>query len=146
MQQTNAGLFGLDLFHLVLHLRIISTMNTSKRQLSFWIKLLYGSGDWGISSMGMMRSIFYAIYLTDVVGLEPRLASFGALLGIVWDGINDPLIGLLSDRLQTRWGRRRPFLLWFAIPFGSSFIMLWSAPNWENQTALMIYVTVTFMI
>ena len=110
------------------------------------MKLLYGSGDWGISSIGMMRSIFYAIYLTDVVGLEPRLASFGALFGIVWDAINDPIIGILSDRLKTRWGRRRPFLLWFAIPFGLSFVMLWSAPAWDNQVALLIYVTLTFMI
>jgi GPH family glycoside/pentoside/hexuronide:cation symporter len=110
------------------------------------MKLLYGSGDWGISSIGMMRSIFYAIYLTDVVGLEPRLASFGALAGIVWDAINDPIIGILSDRLRTRWGRRRPFLLWFAIPFGLSFVILWSAPNWDNQIALMIYVTLSFMI
>jgi GPH family glycoside/pentoside/hexuronide:cation symporter len=110
------------------------------------MKLLYGSGDWGISSMGMMRSIFYAIYLTDVVGLDPRLGSFGALAGIVWDAINDPIIGILSDRLQTRWGRRRPFLLWFAIPFGLSFISLWSAPNWDSQTALLIYVTLSFMI
>lgn len=114
--------------------------------LPFWVKLLYGSGDWGISSIGMMRSIFYAIYLTDVVGLAPQLASFGALFGIVWDAVNDPIIGVLSDRLKTRWGRRRPFLLWFAVPFGLSFIMLWSAPEWDNQTALLIYVTVTFML
>ena len=54
----------------------------------------------------MMRSIFYAIYLTDVVGLDPRLGSFGALIGIAWDAINDPLIGLLSVRMRTRWERR----------------------------------------
>jgi GPH family glycoside/pentoside/hexuronide:cation symporter len=96
--------------------------------------------------MGMMRSIFYAIYLTDVVGLDPRLGSFGALAGIVWDAVNDPVIGILSDRLRTRWGRRRPFLLWFAIPFGLSFITLWSAPAWESQTALLIYVTLSFML
>ena len=93
-----------------------------------------------------MRSIFYAIYLTDVVGLEPRLASFGALAGILWDAVNDPIIGILSDRLRTRWGRRRPFLLWFAVPFGISFITLWSAPNWESQTALLTYVTLSFML
>jgi len=120
--------------------------NGSKTHILFWMKLLYGSGDWGISSVGMMRSIFYAIYLTDVVGLEPRRASFGALVGIVWDAVNDPIIGILSDRLRTRWGRRRPFLLWFAIPFGLSFIMLWSAPDWDSQTALLIYVTLTFML
>ena len=80
----------------------------SKRRLPRWLKVLYGSGDWGISSGGMMRSIFYAIYMTDVVGLEPRIASFGALIGILWDAINDPIIGTLSDRIHTRWGRRRP--------------------------------------
>lgn len=117
-----------------------------EKRLPFWVKFLYGSGDWGISSIGMMRSIFYAIYLTDVVGLEPRLASFGALVGIVWDAINDPLIGIISDRLHTKWGRRRPFLLWFAIPFGLSFVILWSAPAWESQFALLIYVTISFMV
>lgn len=119
---------------------------TTKSRLPVWLKLLYGSGDWGISSMGMMRSIFYAIYLTDVVGLDPRLGSFGALVGIVWDAINDPVIGLLSDRLRTRWGRRRPFLLWFAIPFGISFVTLWSAPDWDSPTALLVYVTLSFML
>jgi len=120
--------------------------NNTHQRLPLWVKLLYGSGDWGISSIGMMRSIFLAIYLTDVVGLEPRLASYGALLGIVWDAVNDPIIGILSDRLNSRWGRRRPFLLWFAIPFGLSFVILWSAPNWDNQIALLVYVTLSFMI
>ena len=118
----------------------------NRARLSFWLKFLYGSGDWGISSIGMMRSIFLAIYLTDVVGLEPRLASFGALVGIIWDAVNDPLIGILSDRLNTRWGRRRPFLLWFAVPFGLSFVILWSAPDWDNQIALLAYVTASFML
>ena len=121
-------------------------MQALTKKLPFWLKLLYGSGDWGLSSIGMMRSIFYALYLTDVVGIEPRLASIGALAGIVWDAINDPLIGMISDRIQTRWGRRRPFLLWFAFPFGLSFVILWSAPNWESQIALTIYVTLAFMI
>lgn len=118
----------------------------STHRLPFWLKFLYGSGDWGISAIGMMRSIFYAIYLTDVVGLEARLASFGALFGIIWDAINDPIIGIISDRLNTRWGRRRPFLLWFAIPFGLSFVILWSAPAWDSQLALLVYVTIAFMI
>jgi GPH family glycoside/pentoside/hexuronide:cation symporter len=121
-------------------------MQAPDKKLSFWLKFLYGSGEWGISSIGMMRSIFYAIYLTDVVGLEPRLASFGALAGIVWDAINDPIVGYFTDRLSTRWGRRRPFLLWFAIPFALSFVVLWSAPKWENQIVLTIYVTFAFML
>jgi len=121
-------------------------MNKSSSRLPFRLKLLYGSGDWGISSLGILRSVFYAFFLTDVVGLEPRLASFGALVGVIWDAINDPLIGLLSDRLRTRWGRRRPFLLWFSIPFGIGFVILWTAPHWESQMARLVYVTLAFMI
>ena len=100
----------------------------------------------GLFQHGYDAFHFYAIDLTDVVGLEPRLASFGALIGIVWVGINDPIIGLLSDRIRTRWGRWHPFLLWFSIPFGLSFITLWTAPGWESRTALLVYVILSFML
>lgn len=115
-------------------------------RLSFWTKVVFGSGDWSISSFGTLRQIFYAIFLTDAVGLEPRLASFAALLGILWDAINDPLVGLLSDRIRTRWGRRRPFLLFFSIPFGLGFVLLWWAPPWESQIALAVTVSLAYML
>ena len=119
---------------------------TSTPKLSFWTKLVYGTGDWSGSSYGTLRQIFYAIFLTDVVGLEPRLASVAALLGIIWDAVNDPLVGILTDRVRTRWGRRRPFLLIFAIPFGLSFMLLWWAPPWHNQIALAATVSLAFML
>lgn len=114
--------------------------------LSFWVKLVYGTGDWSEASYGTLRQIFYAIFLTDVVGLDPRLASFAALVGIIWDAVNDPLVGILTDRMRSRWGRRRPFLLFFAIPFGASFLLLWWAPPWHNHVALAATVTLAFMI
>jgi GPH family glycoside/pentoside/hexuronide:cation symporter len=115
-------------------------------RLSFWTKLAYGTGDWGTAGYGTLRQIFYAIFLTDVVGLEPRLASVAALVGIIWDAINDPLVGMWSDRVRTRWGRRRPFLLIFAIPYGLSFLLLWWAPPFESQIAKAIFITIAFMI
>jgi GPH family glycoside/pentoside/hexuronide:cation symporter len=111
-----------------------------------WTKIIYGSGDWGMASYGTLRQIFYAIFLTDVVGLDARLASVAALIGVVWDAINDPLVGLISDRIRTRWGRRRPFFLFFSIPFGFAFLLLWWAPPWESQVALMVSITLAFMI
>jgi len=115
-------------------------------RLPLWKKLVYASGDFGLSSSGILRQIFYAIYLTDVVGLDPRLASFAALLGVAWDAINDPLAGIFSDHVHTRWGRRRPFLLIFAMPFGLSFVLLWYAPPWNSQVALLVYVMLAFML
>ncbi len=96
--------------------------------------------------MGILRSIFYAIYVTDVVGLDARLGSLAALIGLIWDGMNDPLIGMLSDRIRTRWGRRLPFLLWFGVPFGVSFVFLWWAPPWKSQIALALHITLVFIL
>ncbi len=122
------------------------TANTKQGHLPFWKKLAYGSGDWSIASFGTLRQVFYAIFLTDVVGLEPRLASFAALIGILWDAVNDPIVGMISDRVRSRWGRRRPFLLYFSIPFGLGFIALWWAPPFHNQYLLAATVCLTFML
>ena len=122
------------------------TTHQKETRLSLWTKLVFGAGDWSVSSFGTLRQIFYAIFITDVVGLEPRLASIAALVGITWDAINDPLVGMISDRLKSKWGRRRPFLLWFSIPFGLGFVMLWWAPPFESQLALAAFVTLAFMV
>lgn len=114
--------------------------------LSRFTKIIYGTGDWGLASWGTLRQIFYAIFLTDVVGLEPRLASVAALAGVIWDAVNDPLVGVISDRVETRWGRRRPFLLFFSLPFGAAFLLMWWAPPWESQLALAAHITLAYIL
>ncbi len=114
--------------------------------LTLFKKLIYGTGDWGRASFNTLRQIFYAIFLTDVVGLDPRLASIAAMLSILWDATNDPLVGALSDRVHTRWGRRRPFLILFAIPFTLAFLILWWAPPWKNQLLVAGTVTLAYML
>lgn len=116
------------------------------KRLTLWQKLIFGSGDWSVATFGTLRQLYYAIFLTDVVGIEPRLASVAAFLGVVWDALNDPLVGTLSDRIHTRWGRRRPFLLFFAIPFGLAFVALWWAPPFENQLLLAATVSLVYML
>lgn len=115
-------------------------------RLPRWKKLIYGTGDWGKASFNTLRQIFYAIFLTDVVGIDPRLASIAALVAILWDAVNDPLVGALSDNVRTRWGRRRPFLLLFAVPFALAFVLMWWAPPWKSQILLTLHVTLAYMI
>jgi GPH family glycoside/pentoside/hexuronide:cation symporter len=115
------------------------------KPLPRFIKIIYGTGDLGLASWGTLRQIFYAIFLTDVVGLEARLASVAALIGVLWDAINDPLVGMLSDRVKSRWGRRRPFLLIFSIPFGLAYLLMWWAPPWENQVVLAVHMSLAYI-
>ncbi len=126
---------------------IEGTRTSRAERLPTWVKFLYGAGDWGISSYNTLRLIFYAIFLVDVVGLDPRLASFATLIGILWDAFNDPLIGHLSDKLKNgRFGKRRTFLVFGAIPFGLGFMFLWWAPPFENRFLVFAIVTFAFML
>lgn len=88
-------------------------------------KLLYGAGDFGFSLTDTVIGVLYAIFLTDVIGIPARYAAGVFLAGRVWDFVNDPLMGYISDRTRTRWGRRRPFLLFGFIPFAAAYALLW---------------------
>ncbi len=108
--------------------------------------LIYGLGDWGTSGASTARNLYWFYFLISVVGINPALAGTVALVSKLWDGINDPLVGMISDRLNTRWGRRRPLFLFGAIPFALGFFLLFSVPPIANQTWLAIYYGVIFMV
>jgi GPH family glycoside/pentoside/hexuronide:cation symporter len=116
------------------------------KKLSSLTKIIYGFGDIGFSLTGTIIAAYFAIFLTDVVGIRPAVAAIALFIGKSWDYINDPLIGHISDRTRTRWGRRRPFLLFGALPFALAFAFLWWKPPFENQTALVIFYTIMFVI
>jgi len=109
-------------------------------------KIVYGFGDIGFSMTGTIIAAYFAIFLTDVVGIRPAVAAIALFIGKSWDYINDPLIGHISDRTRTRWGRRRPFLLFGALPFALAFAFLWWKPPFESQTALVIFYTLMFVV
>ncbi len=114
--------------------------------LSRRIKWIYGSGDISFSLTNTILAVYFAIFLTDVVGLPARLAAAAIFIGRSWDYINDPLIGHLSDRTRSRWGRRRPFLLFAAIPFAICFSLLWMRPTFENQVMLALYYASAYLL
>ena len=119
--------------------------NTEDRQahpekLSFLEKLTYGLGDVAHSvGPGTILPFWYLFFLTDVAHLRPDLAGLAILIGGIWDAVNDPLIGLWSDRTRTRWGRRRPFLLFGALPYGITFALMWLVPPIESQILKCLY-------
>ena len=115
-------------------------------QLSRRTKFIYGLGDWGTSAATVARNAFWFVFLTNVVGLEARFAGTAVLIGRIWDSINDPLVGTISDRINTRWGRRRPFLLFGAIPFGLAFFLLFYIPPFTGTTALVVYYSFAFLL
>lgn len=119
--------------------------SSNRSPLSLRQKLVYGLGDWGTSAATTVRTVFWFFFLTSVVGMDAGLAGSVFLIGRIWDAVNDPLIGMLSDRVRTRWGRRRPFLLFGAIPFGIAFVLLFLVPPW-GPVALAAYYVIAFLL
>ena len=111
-----------------------------------WKKIIYGAGDSGFSLTSTALALLYLDFLVNVVGLDPRLAGVSIGLGRIWDAINDLVIGTLSDRTRSRWGRRRPYLLFGALPFGLTFILMWLIPATHNQTTLLVYYTAMYIL
>lgn len=106
----------------------------------------YATGDLGISIAYFAVGFFFLFYLTEVVGLSASVAGTIILVGKLWDGVNDPLIGILSDRTRSRHGRKRVYLLYGAVPFAASFLLLWwipaGAPLWGKVTLGVVLVLV----
>ncbi len=99
------------------------------KRLNFLTKLAFGAGDMGTGMTANLVAFSFLAFLTNVAGLSPGKASLILVIGKIWDAINDPLVGFLSDRTRSRWGRRHIWMLMGSIPFGISFGLLWFVPG-----------------
>ncbi len=115
-------------------------------KLPGWQKWMYGSGDLGFSITSTIIAAYFAIFLTDVIGVRAGIVAIAIFIGKTWDYINDPLFGNISDRTRTRWGRRRPFLLFGPIPFAIVFTLMWWKPPFTAEIALVIYYALIYVL
>ncbi len=113
-------------------------------RLSLPARLAYGAGELGPAMAGSTLIFFQLVFLTNVAGLGAGYAGSVLLIGKLWDAFNDPLIGWLSDRTRSRWGRRIPWMVASAVPVALFFVLLWIVPTvvaGGNQLALFAYYT-----
>ncbi|MBF2047874.1 MFS transporter [Leptolyngbya sp. NK1-12] len=104
--------------------------------LNFSTKLAYGAGDLGPAITANILAFFLLFFFTNVAGMNAALAGSVLMIGKIWDAVNDPLVGVLSDRTRSaRWGRRYPWMLYGAIPFGVTFFLQWVVPRFSQNEA-----------
>jgi glycoside/pentoside/hexuronide:cation symporter, GPH family len=121
-------------------------MSMQTQKIKVYQKILFGAGDLAGCFSNTIIGFFYLFYLTDVVGLRPAYAGAAILIGRIWDAVTDPVMGMISDRTHSRWGRRRVFLLLGSLPLGLSFFLLWTIPTGFTQFQMFIFSAVTYML
>ena len=106
----------------------------------------YGLGDVG-TGMGAALIGFYLLRFYVAAGLPPWLAGLAYGLGRLWDAINDPIVGWLSDKSARHpWGPRVPWILWSALPLGIAMAAMWWLPPWENTgTRFAIFLVISIV-
>ncbi|WP_287638579.1 MFS transporter [Blautia sp.] len=109
-------------------------------------KIAYGFGDVGCNFSWMFVSNFLMIFYTDVFGISMAAVSALMLFSRFWDAINDPIVGGLTDKTKTKWGRYRPWLL-IAAPITAVLLIMtfWAHPDWSDRSKV-IYMVITYCL
>jgi GPH family glycoside/pentoside/hexuronide:cation symporter len=122
-------------------------MKNSPDHLKFTEKLGYGLGDGASNFFFQFFNIFLLYYYTDIFGLHPAAVGIMFIATKVIDAISDPLMGIIADRTNTRWGKFRPYLLWMAIPYGVLGYAMFANPDFSPAGKLIYaYATYTLMM
>jgi len=120
---------------------------TSERiqKLSFVEKAGYSLGDAAANFVFMTMILFQLSFYTDTMGIGAAAAGTLLLVGRLWDAFFDPMMGVIADRTNTRWGKFRPWVLWTAVPWAVVLVLAYTVPRF-NPTGLLLYAIVTNMM
>lgn len=114
-------------------------------KLSIREKIGYGLGDTASHFVWDMVGFWILIFYTDTFGISAAAAGTIMLIARFWDMLSDPLMGIISDRTNTRWGKFRPYLLWMAVPYGVLAVLTFSTPD-LGETGKIIYAATTYLL
>ena len=124
----------------------IQTAVSQPARLTRGAKLAYGTGDMAGSVVVTLTGFFLQAFLLDVAGLRPAAVGVIFLVSSVWDAVTDPMMGVISDRTRTRWGSKRPWLLFGAVPFGVAYFLHWLVPDLGPVGLFAYYLAVSLLL
>ena len=114
--------------------------------LSLRVKLGFGVCDLGGNLFFTMMGFHLLFFLTDIAGLGAGLAGTALMIGKIWDAVTDPAVGVLSDRTQHRWGRRRPYIFYGAVLLFATMILMFVNPQIPRQGLLFVWAAFAYCL
>ena len=115
-------------------------------RLTLGTKLGFGVGDLGGNLFFTAMGFWSLAYLTDTAGVSAAAAGIAIMVGKIWDAITDPIMGFVSDRTRTRWGRRRPYLLFGSVPLLLAMWHFFTAPHFKTDIGGMLWAIIALCV
>ena len=119
--------------------------NNTIARLPIKEKIGYGFGDLASVLYWQTITAYLLYFYTDVFGITAAAAGTMILVSRLWDGFNDPMMGIIADRTNTRWGKFRPYLIWISIPLAVIGVLAFTTPD-LGPTGKLIYAYITFIL
>ncbi len=116
------------------------------KKLSVGQMLGFGICDMGGNLFFTTLGFWSLVYLTDTVGLSAALAGVAIMIGKFWDAVSDPVMGFMSDHTRSRWGRRRPYLLFGSLPLLLTMWFFFTNPHIQNQAFLTVWAAFSLIL
>jgi GPH family glycoside/pentoside/hexuronide:cation symporter len=120
-------------------------MDNNTGKLRTRTKVFYGIGDLGNAVVNSAVQFFLMKFYTDAALVLPALAGNALLIGKIWDAVNDPLFGWLTDRTRSRFGKRRVFMIFGAVPLAIAIALLWFVPT-QDRIWTFVWIAATFLL
>jgi glycoside/pentoside/hexuronide:cation symporter, GPH family len=120
-------------------------MKLQNGKISFLEKVGYGLGDTASNLYFQMFVIFLLYFYTDVFGIPAAAAGTLLLVSRFWDAVNDPIMGIIADRTNTKWGKFRPYLIWASGPLAVVGVFAFITPDF-TMTGKIIYAYITYIL
>lgn len=108
-------------------------------------KIGYGFGDMASSMFWKIFSYYLPFFYAHIFGIGLEHAAVLFLITRIWDAVSDPMMGIIADRTNTRWGKYRPYVLWFAVPFAVCGVLLFTTPD-ISQAGKLVWAYVTYIL
>lgn len=123
----------------------LSRADLERPRLSVKEKIGFSLGDAASNLYFQTFVVFLPIFYTDVFGISAAAMGTMLLVTRIFDAANDPIMGMIADRTQTRWGKFRPYIAWLAIPFALAGVLAFTTPDLSDR-GLLIYAYATYML
>lgn len=122
----------------------VAHQNSAK--LPYMVSVCYGAGSLGTAAFVIIPQLLLLYFLTDTLEVPPLWAAVAVFLPKLWEFATDPVLGALSDKTNTRWGRRRPFMFVGAVFFSLTFYLMFTVPVFDDWVPRFLYVLVMYSL